>query len=104
MISRWFVNKVTVEAYIGAGSEGDVYGTPVVVSGWLSDSQAVIRQAFGQETVATTAFYTTLADGAQFTPEARVTVNGRTSRVVKVNSNDTGGLMPNVDHVAVGLT
>lgn len=103
MIARWFVHEGTIETWTGAGAKGDVFATPVLVHGYLSNSLRVIRETFGEQVVANAMFYTSLSNAGLFTPDSKFTVGGSVSRVVKVNANDTGGLMPNVEHVAVAL-
>lgn len=104
MIARWFVHTVTVETFQGSGAYGDVFAAPVAVKGFLSGARKLVRDSTGQQVVAESSFYTSLANAALFTPDTRVTSSGAVARVITVSVNDSGGLMPNVEHVAVALT
>lgn len=104
MIARWFVHTVTVETFQGSGAYGDVFAAPVTVTGFLSGARKLVRDSTGQQVVAESSFYTSLANAALFTPDTRVTSSGAVARVITVSVNDSGGLMPNVEHVAVALT
>lgn len=105
MIAHWFVHTVTVETFLGQGANGDLFAAPVKVVGWLSGSRKIVRGIDGQQAISESAFYTNISNAALFTTDTRVTDSlGTVSRVIRVNVNDTGGLMQNVEHVAVALT
>lgn len=105
MISRWFVHTVTVETFLGAGAYGDLFSAPTPVTGFLSGSVKLVRSATGDEVTSSSSFYTSLANASLFTTDSRVTdAGGRVSRVITQSANDSGGLMPNVEHTAVHLT
>lgn len=104
MIARWYVHTISVETFQGTGAYGDVFNAPVSVKGFLSGSRKLVRDGSGQQVVAESSFYTEPTNAALFTPDSRVTADNAVSRVIAVSVNDTGGLMPNVEHVAVALT
>jgi hypothetical protein len=107
MISRWFVDTVTVETFRGSGAMGDLFAAPVVLAPpngcWVENSRKLVRAANGEQLISETTVYTAAANNALFTTDSRVTINGVAARVLKANENDTGGLMPSVDHVAINL-
>jgi hypothetical protein len=107
MISRWFVDTITVETFLGSGAMGDVFAAPVILAPpngcWVENSRKLVRAANGEQIISETTVYTATANNALFNTDARVTINGVVSRVLKANNNDTAGLMPSVDHVAINL-
>ena len=103
-IEDFYVHTVTVETHLGTGANGDVYAAPQTVPGLLQGEVKLIRSTDGTQVVSASQFYCSIADGAKFTPDSRVTVaSGRTAQVIIVNSNDAPGLgLP--EHTAVYLT
>jgi hypothetical protein len=116
-ISAFFVHSASVEKFLGAGPTGDTYAPAVSVKGFLDDgvvrvSTGVSGHASGEELVQRSIFYGPLMfthDGIRyvsfdvFTPESRVTVNGRPCQVTARRLRDGGSLgLP--DHVEVDLT
>lgn len=103
-ISSFFVHQATVETFTGAGAYGDVFAAPVVDTGFLEGATKLVRDQSGQQVIAFSTWYTTVDNAAHYTSDSRFTdPNGRVSRVITVNVNDSGSLgLP--DHVAVALT
>jgi len=103
-IASFFVHQATVETFMGAGAVGDVFASPVVDTGFLEGATKLIRDQTGQQVIAFSTWYTTVANASHYVPDSRFTdPNGRKSRVITVNVNDSGVLgLP--DHVAVSLT
>lgn len=97
------VHTATVEPYVGATPTGDGYGTAQSVSGFLDDGLVLTGAAGGEVLVAKTIFYTSLGNVALFTPESRVTCNGRHMQVTSVRRRDGGSLFGNVEHLEVDL-
>ena len=104
-VPDWFVHTVQVETLQGAGAAGPVYSAPVAVAGFLDGKVSLVRNTDGEQVVAQSTFYCSLADGARFTPDSRVTLPaGRRCQVITVNTMDAGGLLDGVEHTAVTLT
>ena len=103
-IASFFVHQATVETFMGAGAVGDVFVPPVVDTGFLEGATKLVRDQTGQQVIAFSTWYTTVANAGHYAPDSRFTdPNGRKSRVITVNVNDSGVLgLP--DHVAVSLT
>jgi hypothetical protein len=101
-IEDFYVHTVTVETWLGTGAAGDVYQIPATVPGFLEGKNVLVRDATGQQVVASSTFYCSTADGAKFTPDSKVTTGGRVSHVIGQNVNDAPGLdLP--DHAAIYL-
>ena len=123
-IEEFFVHSVVVESFQGVGAMGDVYADPVTVPGFLEGKIQLVRDSTGQQVVSSSTFYCSAADGAQFTPDSKVTAGSpgtvlpgpatfpgaltpssypaRTASVISQNVNDAPGLgLP--DHAAIYL-
>lgn len=99
-----WLHTATVEPYLGAGSTGDTWGSPVTIPGLLDDT-VVLQGAAAQELTATgTSFYCDLVWEASFPVKSRVTVGGRVMRVQRVRRADGQTLLADVTHLAVDLT
>lgn len=107
-VTRFYVHTAIVEPYLGANGYGeDMFGAPVVLAPpngcFVDDSRKLVRSTSGTQVVSESTLYTFPGNAPLFPADARVTVNGNVSRVIKTNLNDSGGLgLP--DHVAVSLT
>jgi len=103
-ISDFFVDECAVETFQGEGAFGDVFSTPVTDAGFLEGVIKLVRNVSGQQVVSSSTWYTFTANQSHYTPDSRFTdPNGKVSRVIGVNVNDSGSLgLP--DHVAVSLT
>jgi hypothetical protein len=91
-LSMFFTMSADVETFLGSGPTGDRYAAPVTVKGFLDDG--IVRQvgSGGAEVqVSQTKFYCALSDASKFTPESRVTVNGRPTQVNYVRRRDADG-------------
>lgn len=84
-------HRVTVEAYQGASSRGDVYASAVVVRCLWDDSAQQVTTAGGEQVTSTSSY---IALPAHKPPlNSRVTLpDGRITRVVKVGRVDGAGL------------
>lgn len=103
-IDRFYVHTAKVETFTGAGAYGDVFAAPVTDTGFLEGATRLVRDQSGQQVIAFSTWYTSVANAAHYTTDSKFTdPNGRVSRVITVNTNDSGSLgLP--DHVAVSLT
>lgn len=74
----------TVETYGGDGAYGPVYAGPVEVKVALSEGRRLVRDAAGDETVSEATIYANPQDRTHLQPESRVTIGGRSTRVLSV--------------------
>ena len=101
-LAGFWVHTIMVETFEGTGASGDVYAVPQYVAGFLEGKNVLVRDAAGQQVVAGSTFYTDSAYADLFTPDTRVTVDGRVSYVITQNRNDSGSLnLP--DHTMVQI-
>ena len=77
-------DSVTVETYGGDGSYGPVYASPLTIACNVEMKNRLVRSANGDEYVSQPRLTVHPADVAAFTPETRVTVQGRASTVLSV--------------------
>lgn len=102
-IEVFFVHTVSVETYQGESGVGESYASATPVQCFVDDTTHLVRNSAGEEVASSGAVYAGTADAGKFTVESRVIVNGRRTRVLMVNLNDSGPLgLP--DHVEVHLT
>lgn len=103
-LDEFYVHSVTVETYQGTNGYGeDVFAAPVTVTGFLDDTRHLVRSQTAEQVVSEAQFYTHPENGALFTADSRVTVDGVTSRVIRTNVNTSGSLeLP--DHAVISLT
>ena len=107
-LDDFYIHKATVETYLGAGAYGDLFAAPVVLDPdtatgcFIEGKRKLVRNAAGEQVISETTLYTSTAHAALFTTDSKVTTDTITSRVITVNTNDSGPLdLP--DHVAVNL-
>lgn len=98
------VNTVRVTTLNGEGAYGPQYATPQTVECWVEDGQQLVRDSRGNEVVSSASVKATLDKAPLFTPGSRVEMPNRTATVITVNVLDSGGLMPDLDHIEVQLT
>lgn len=84
-------HKVTVEAYLGPSSRGDVYASATVARCLWDDSTQQVTTAGGEEVTSTSSY---IARPAHKPPlNSRVTLSdGRVTKVIKVGRVDGAGL------------
>ena len=104
MMGLFKVHTAVVETYTGATPTGDGYAAPVTVKGLYDDGLVRVQTAAGEELVQKSRFYADVADHDKFTPESRVTVNGRSSQVTVVHRREAGQTWQQVEHLEVELT
>lgn len=102
-LDEFYVHTVSVQTFQGSGAQGDVYAAPVSVPGWLEDKRRIVRDKDGQEVVSSSMFACDGTHLAKFTPDSKVTVNGRTAFVIGVG-NYTSGALELPDHLQIDLT
>ncbi|MFJ3173792.1 hypothetical protein ACIPJK_23835 [Streptomyces roseus] len=102
VIPSWLLrHTVTIEAYQGDSAYGPLYADPVTVRAFVEEKARTVRNATGEEVVASTTVY--LLPSQACPPESRVTVpGGRTASVITSALLDGGGL-PTPDHREVTL-
>lgn len=103
-LADMYVHTCAVEMFLGtAGSGEDTFAVPVTLAGFLDDTRHLVRDKDGEQVVSESSFFTYPVNGPVFAPNSRVTINGHTSRVIRLNTNTSGALdLP--DHIAVALT
>ena len=111
-MAEFYVHTATVEKFLGETGYGvDTFAPPVVLSPnnapangvFADDSRRLVRNKDGEQVVSETTLYTYPAAAPYFTPDSKVTIDGKVSRVIKTNLNTSGDLdLP--DHLAVTLT
>ena len=87
----FFKMSATVETHQGAGPSGDLFAAAVTKSGFLDDGERLVQTETGQVLVSQTKWYTALADADLYTPDSRLTVNGRVCYVTVVRRRDADG-------------
>lgn len=84
-------DSITVEAYSGEGGDGTLYEPPVTVLGKVAYMRQQVRDAVGEETVSEVTAYLHPDDAAPFTPDSRVTIDGRLSTVITAGAQGRPG-------------
>jgi hypothetical protein len=101
----WWVNTVTVEQYLGVGANAaSKFAAPASVACWVEDGNKLIRDSQGAEVVSSAAIHGPLDQAALFPVGSKVTVNGRTSRVLTLDRLDATGLAAGASHFVAHLT
>lgn len=98
------MHSASVETLTGPSPTGDLFAAPVVVPGFLDDTQALAPAPGGTQLVSQTKFYAAADRAALFTPGSRVACNGRVMHVSDVHRRDGSGVFAAVAHVEVDLT
>lgn len=94
-------HTVTVEAYLGDGGRGPLYGAAQSVPCYLEQKTRMTRAPDGRQVTSSSQVYCDL--GPAVTTQSRVTLpDGRTPAVLQVASYDTKGLV-GVDHMEIWL-
>jgi hypothetical protein len=119
-MADFYVHTAKVETFLSRGSNGNLYGPPVILSPdstppngvFADDSRKLVRSKDGSQVVSETTLYTSPVNARLFKPGSRVTILNDAddddlapiaAYVIKANSNTSGDLdLP--DHVAVSLT
>lgn len=103
MNPTFMVHSATVETFTGTSPTGRVFAAPVTVRGLLDDGLVLKQSSAGEQLVQKSVFYADIKDAPKFTPESRITVNGRATRVSAVRRREAGPLFAAVQHVEVEL-
>ncbi|GAA2037363.1 hypothetical protein GCM10009740_31450 [Terrabacter terrae] len=93
---------VTVRTKTGSGANGDIFSAPIDRAVFLEDSRRLVRNANGEQVVSETTLYADPGDLDAFAPDSKVTLPGRTARVLLAKPRIIGD--PDVDHLEVTLT
>lgn len=101
-IARLFTQTATVQTYTGTGTTGPKYAAEVTVPCFVNDRRQLVRSGSGDEVVSETTLYAPLASLPTFTPQSKVTVNGRIAQVISAYRRDSAGPV-NVHHTQVVL-
>ena len=99
----FYVHTIQVEVFAGVGVDGsDSFLAPVILKGFLSGAQKLIRDASGSQVMSPATFTTYPLYAPAFSLDARITANGVVNRVLMININYSGSLnLP--DNVEVNL-
>jgi hypothetical protein len=90
VIPDWWKNgTATVELYRGSGSAGPMFAAAVELECNVEDKVQLVRSSSGEEVVSSTVLRFDLTPA--ITAGSRVTVRGRTSTVVSINTHTTTG-------------
>lgn len=73
-----------VETYAGDGAYGPVYAPAVSVPCAVDSRHRLVRNGNGDEVMAETVVIVHPEDASSFTPESRLTIDGRASTVISV--------------------
>jgi hypothetical protein len=84
-------DTVAVESYSGEGAYGPIYAASATVSCNIDGTRRLVRNANGDEVVSEATLHVHPNDAAAFVPESRVTISGRASTVLSVNSQTFRG-------------
>jgi hypothetical protein len=97
-----WAEAVTVETFLGTGSEGDAWADPVPVEDVIVDrKRRMIRTSDGAEAVSESTIYVDGSQGELFALRSRVTIpGGAPAHVLKSASYPQYGMF---DHVVVNL-
>jgi hypothetical protein len=83
-------HTLTVEPYVGNGAHGPVFGPAVAVTGFLDQTERLVRASNGTEVVASSTFFCDL--DTNIPVESRVTLpDGKVHSVVQLGTFDTAG-------------
>lgn len=99
----FYVHTASVETFNGTGSYGEDFSPAETIKGLLDDTRQLVVSASGEQVVSESTFYTDLSNATLFTVDSRVTVNGRSTRVLKAKRGDSGGMFATVEHLEVTL-
>lgn len=101
-LDEFWIHTITVETFEGSGAAGDVYSVPQYVAGFLEGKVTLVRDATGQQVVSSSRFLTATEYTDIFTPDSRVTIDGRVSYVIAQARHDSGAMhLP--DHAEIYL-
>jgi hypothetical protein len=99
---EFYIHTLIVETFEGSGAAGDIYSVPQYVPGFLEGKVTLVRDATGQQVVSSARFFTYPEYTDIFTPDTRVTIDGRVSYVISQSRHDSGALhLP--DHAEIYL-
>lgn len=106
------VHTVTVEAFTGVNAKGDVFGTAVPMRCYVEEVSRLISTVNTEEVSAgttgtfssSTTVYAQRSDQAKVPVSSRVTLpSGHVSKVLQVDTFDTGSLRSGMDHIVIHL-
>lgn len=95
-------HTATVTPYLGISGTGeDLYGAPIVISGFCEDKVRQVRDHEGAEVVSSSTFYTD--PGPSVPPRSEITLpSGRVSRVI-IAADFDGGDLPVPSHLEISV-
>lgn len=84
-------DTVAVETYSGEGAYGPVYAAAANVPCHIDNDERLVRSMGGDEVVSSARLTIHPANAAAFTPESRLTIQGRSSTVISTNVKTVRG-------------
>lgn len=90
-------DSVSVETYSGDGAYGPVYAAAVNVACHVDSKTRLVRNANGDEVTASATLTVHPANASAFTPETRLTIDGRASTVISANPKTVRGTTSHVE-------
>jgi len=103
-IAEFFVHTGTVKTFQGESGYGvDQYSAPATKAGFLDGAQKLVRDANGEQVVASATWYTDPADIALYALDSLVSVLNLTDAHVIAVASMTSGSLDLPDHLAVSL-
>lgn len=102
MLGHFLFHDATLEPLVGEGAFGEIHGAPVSVPCFAESERSLVRDSAGEEVVSEGAIYTNL--GVDIPVGSKVTVFGRTSRVLQVKRHDDAGRLTTLAHLEVRLS
>jgi hypothetical protein len=98
-----FHTPLSVQTRTGSGPKGDLFADAVSKVAAVMDKHQLVTNASGEEVVSNSVIYTYLADIDLYTPGSKVTVNGRTARVIAAVRRNSNG-PASAHHAEIHLT
>ena len=87
-VSQFFTMTASVETFLGAGPNGDLYAAPVDVKGFLDDGVERDESGSTVQLVSRSKWYCALSDADKLPVDSCLVVNGRTAYVRAVRRRD----------------
>lgn len=106
--ARGMTSTIRIEPYLGETGGGPKYGAPVEVEAYVKWQRTKVRNAAGDEVIASSVVYCRLSETVRFDPtlgpeKSRVThASGRTGFIVADAPKDGAGL-PTPDHLQLAV-
>lgn len=84
-------DTVSIQTYGGESAYGPVYAAAVTVACNIEATRRLVRDSAGDEAISEATLAVHPDDAVSFTPESRITIAGRTSRVLTTSAQTFRG-------------